>query len=133
MAYFLHIAVGSSSRQGKFPFFASPAGRGPRGCTLLPQDFAAIFSQPANVDEKTARSAKGVWYNNGASMIPLYLTAKHRANDGGLEFIFEYRLTPNPEHDLDIFFEKMRTALNLGAEDPNIKVSEILEKCAIER
>ena len=84
-----------------------------------------------NVDEKTARSAKGVWYNNGASMIPLYLTAKHRANDGGLEFIFEYRLTPNPEHDLDVFFEKMRAALNLGAADPNIKVSEILEKCTI--
>ena len=86
-----------------------------------------------NVDEKTARSAKGVWYNNGASMIPLYLTAKHRANDGGLAFIFEYRLTPNPEHDLDVFFEKMRVALNLGANNPDIKVSEILEKCAVER
>ena len=86
-----------------------------------------------NVDEKTAKSAKGVWYNNGASMIPLYLTARHRANDGGLEFIFEYRLTPNPEHDIDVFFQKMRIALNLGAKNPGIKVGEILEKCAVER
>lgn len=86
-----------------------------------------------NIDEETARSAKGVWYNNGASMIPLYLTARHRANDGGLEFIFEYRLTPNPEHDLDVFFEKMRLALNLGAENPKISVGDLLEKCAVER
>lgn len=85
-----------------------------------------------NVDEKTAKSAKGVWYNNGASMIPLYLTARHRANDGGLEFIFEYRLTPDPEHDLDVFFRTMRLALNLGAEDPEITVGELLKKCAVD-
>ena len=86
-----------------------------------------------NIDEKTARSAKGVWYNNGASMSPLYLTARHRANDGGLEFIFEYRLSPNPEHDLDVFFQKMRLALKLGAENPEIQVGEMLKKCAVER
>lgn len=86
-----------------------------------------------NIDEETAKSAKGVWYNNGASMIPLYLTARHRANDGGLEFIFEYRLSPNPEHDLDVFFQKMRLALKLGAENPEIKVGEMLKKCAVER
>lgn len=86
-----------------------------------------------NVDEKTARSAKGVWYNNGASMIPLYLTARHRESDGGLEFIFEHRLTPDPDHDLDVFFEKMHKALLLGASKPEITVGEILEKCAVER
>ena len=86
-----------------------------------------------NVDEETARSAKGVWYNNGASMIPLYLTARHRASDGGLEFIFEYRLTPNPERDIDVFFQKMRLALNLGAENPDITTGEILKNCAVER
>ncbi|MDO4380123.1 MAG: condensation domain-containing protein [Clostridia bacterium] len=86
-----------------------------------------------NIDEETARSAKGVWYNNGASMIPLYLTARHRANDGGLEFIFEYRLTPDPEHDLDVFFETMRKSLNIIAKNPKIKVGDLLKECAVEK
>ena len=84
-----------------------------------------------NLDEETARTAKGVWYNNGASMIPLYITARHRAEDGGLEFVFEYRKTPDPTYDLTVFFRVLHDALMLGTEDPEIKVGDILDKAAI--
>lgn len=84
-----------------------------------------------NIDEETARTAKGVWYNNGASMIPVYITARHRAADGGLQFVFEYRKTPEPRRDLKIFFEKIRTTLLMGAENPDVKVGDILEKAAV--
>lgn len=84
-----------------------------------------------NIDEETAKSARGIWYNNGASMIPVYITARHRANDGGLQFVFEYRKTPDPEKDLHVFFDKIRLTLTMGTENPDITVGEILEKGAL--
>ena len=42
-------------------------------------------------------TVKSIWYNNGATMIPLYVTVLHRAYDGGLDFIFEYRKEPECE------------------------------------
>lgn len=106
--------------------------------TALPDstyDSVGFSYQPlmvvANIDEETAKTARGVWYNNGASMIPVYITARHRANDGGLEFVFEYRKEPYPVRDLKIFFEKLRLTLNMGAENPDITVGEILQKAAL--
>ncbi len=84
-----------------------------------------------NKDEETERTARGVWYNNGASMIPVYITARHRTNDGGLDFTFEYRKEPEPRRDLKIFFEKIKTTLLMGAENPEVKVGEILKKAEI--
>ncbi|MGN1417801.1 MAG: condensation domain-containing protein [Acutalibacteraceae bacterium] len=84
-----------------------------------------------NVDEETAKSAESYWYNNGASMIPLYLTVRHRASDGGFEFVFEYRKDPDPVYDIEVFYKKLYEAMMLGADNPNIKVSEILEKTAV--
>ena len=84
-----------------------------------------------NLDEHTAKTAKGVWYNNGASMIPLYITARHRAADGGLEFVFEYRKTPDPSYDLQVFFKKLHDSLMLGAANPDITVGEILKSVAV--
>ncbi len=84
-----------------------------------------------NIDEETAKTARGIWYNNGASMIPVYITARHRANDGGLEFVFEYRKEPNPVRDLEIFFSKVRLAINMGTENPDVTVAEILERAAL--
>lgn len=84
-----------------------------------------------NVDEETAKSAISIWYNNGASMIPLYLTIRHRAADGGFQFVFEYRKEPDPKYDLEVFFKKMYDALMLGAENADIKVGEILEKAKV--
>ena len=84
-----------------------------------------------NLDEQTAKTAKGVWYNNGASMIPLYITARHRAEDGGLEFVFEYRKTPDPTYDLTVFFRVLHDALMLGTENPAMKVGDLLDKAAI--
>ncbi len=91
------------------------------------QPFLAI----PNVDEETEKSARGVWYNNGASMIPVYITARHRASDGGLQFCFEYRKTPDPKRDLQIFFKKVKITLLEGSKNPEIKVAEILEKAAL--
>lgn len=67
------------------------------------------------------------WFNNGASMIPLYLTVKHRTSDKGFNFIFEYRKTPDPSYDIKIFFKKLENALLSGAEDIYVKVQHILD------
>ncbi len=84
-----------------------------------------------NINDEIAKTAKGVWYNNGASMIPVYITARHRANDGGLDFVFEYRKEPYPVEDLKIFFNKIKIALLAGAENPDVKVGEILKKAEL--
>ena len=79
-----------------------------------------------SIDEEMKNTAKSIWYNNGATMIPLYVTIKHRSVDNGLDFVFEYRQQPEAEYDLRILFKKIESALLLGAENPNITVGEIL-------
>ena len=81
--------------------------------------------------EEIAKTAKGIWYNNDYSAQNLYLTVKHRLNDNGFEFIFEYRISENPLHDLEIFYDKMITAIMLGTENPDMTVGEILDKIAL--
>lgn len=71
------------------------------------------------------------WLNNGASMIPLYLTVKHRTSDNGFDFIFEYRKDPDPVYDLKIFYKKLEAALLEGASDPFVKTGEILSRNAL--
>lgn len=80
-----------------------------------------------NFDEETERSSQSFWYNIGATMLPFYLTVRHRANDGGFEFVFEYRKEPDPRYDIEVFFDKIMKSLLKGAEDPQIKVGDILE------
>lgn len=82
-------------------------------------------------NEEIRKTAKGVWYTSDYSAQNFYLTAKHRLNDNGLEFIFEYRISEDPAADLAIFYEKMKTALLMGAEDPNRTIGEILDKTAL--
>lgn len=76
-------------------------------------------------------TAKNIWYNNGATMIPLYVTVVHRTDDNGLDFIFEYRVEPEAEYDLRILYSKIERSLILGAENPDITVGEILNKIAL--
>ncbi len=80
-----------------------------------------------SIDDEMERTAQSIWYNNGATMIPLYVTVKHRAVDNGLDFVFEYRQEPEAEYDLRILFSKIEKALLLGAENPDITVGEILD------
>ncbi len=81
-----------------------------------------------SIDEEMEKTACSIWYNNGATMIPLYVTVKHRAVDNGLDFVFEYRQEPEAEYDLRILFSKIEKTLLLGAENPEIPVGEILDK-----
>ena len=74
---------------------------------------------------------KNIWYNNGAIMIPLYVTVRHRAVDGGFDFIFEYRREQKAEYDLTVLYSKIEKALLIGAENPDITVSEILKNIAV--
>ena len=78
--------------------------------------------------EEIAKTAKGIWYNNDYSAQNLYLTVKHRLNDNGFEFIFEYRTSENPLEDLKVFYDKMITAVMTGVENPDVPMSEILDK-----
>ena len=71
------------------------------------------------------------WFNNGASMIPLYLTVKHRTSDNGFDFIFEYRKDPYPVYDLKIFYKKLEAALLAGAENVFVKTGQILSENAV--
>ena len=92
--------------------------------------YQPLMSMPA-FNEEMAKTAKSVWYNNGACMLPLYITARHRAEDNGFEFIFEVRKEPDSIYDLNVFYKKVRDTLVLGAENPDMTVGEILEKIAI--
>jgi hypothetical protein len=83
------------------------------------------------IDEEMEKTAKSIWYNNGATMIPLYVTIRHRKQDGGLEFCFEYRKEPPAEYDLRILYTKIEKALLMGAENPDITVGEILKEIAL--
>ena len=74
---------------------------------------------------------RSIWYNNGATMIPLYLTVRHRAEDEGFTFVFEYRKQPDPQKDLTVFYKKIHGALMIGAENPDVSVAEILKKNAV--
>ena len=56
------------------------------------------------------------------------LAVKHRANDNGLEFIFEHQLCENAEDDLKILYPKMVKAILLGVRNPEITMGEILDQ-----
>lgn len=84
-----------------------------------------------SISEEMEKSVKSIWYNNGATMIPLYVTVKHRTSDEGLDFIFEYRKEPESLYDLSILYQKITRAMLIGADDPDITVGEILEKIAL--
>ncbi len=77
------------------------------------------------------KNVKSVWYNNGACMLPLYVTVMHRAEDNGFDFVFEHRKDPDPVYDLNIFYKKVHDTLVLCADNPQITVGEILEKIAV--
>ncbi len=85
----------------------------------------------ASIDEKMAETSRTIWYNNGATMIPLYVTVLHRTSDNGLDFIFEYRKEPEAEYDLKVLYSKIADTLVIGAENPEITVGEILNKIAL--
>jgi len=78
--------------------------------------------------EEIRATTKGIWYNNDFSAQNLYLTVKHRANDNGFEFIFEYRTCENSLEDLKVLYPKMIEAIMLGVKNPDITMGEILEK-----
>ena len=78
------------------------------------------------INDEMAKTVKSIWYNNGAIMIPLYVTVCHRAVDGGFDFIFEYRREQEAEYDLTVLYSKIEKALMSFAENPDITVGEIL-------
>ena len=83
--------------------------------------------------EEMKNSSRGFWYNNDASVQPLYLTVMHRSYDNGLDFNFEYRTANSPLDELYHFYDKLRDTLLMGIENPEVKVSEILEKIKEDR
>ena len=83
--------------------------------------------------EEMKNTSRGFWYNNDSSVQPLYLTVMHRANDNGLDFNFEYRIVNNPVDELHHFYDKIHDTLLMGIENPDVKVSEILEKIKEDR
>ncbi len=92
--------------------------------------YQPLMEMPS-IDGNSPVDLKSVWYNNGACMLPLYVTVRHRAKDKGFEFIFEYRKEPDPVYDLNVFYKKVHDILVLCSENPEITVGEILEKTAI--
>ena len=85
----------------------------------------------ASIDEQMEKTVKSIWYNNGATMIPLYVTVKHRTVDNGLDFIVEYRKEPEAQYDLTLLYQKMVRSMVIGADNPDITVGEILETIAL--
>ncbi len=96
--------------------------------------FGLSYQPPVKItplDDEMVNTVKSIWYNNGATMIPLYVTVLHRAVDGGLDFIFEYRKEPECEYDLRVLYSKIEKTLILASENPDITVGEILDKIAL--
>ncbi len=87
--------------------------------------------QTTCIDGEMKATLRSIWYNNGATMIPLYLTVSHRAEDGGLDFNFEYRREQQAEYDLTVFYSKMEKVFLLASENPDITVGELLERVKI--
>ena len=81
---------------------------------------------PCESDEVRA-TCIGVWYPTDFSAQNLYLTIKHRANDNGLEFIFDYRTCENSLEDLKVFYPKIVEAIMAGVKNPQITMGEILD------
>ena len=52
----------------------------------------------------------------------------HRSNDGGLDFIFEYRTNNNPLEDVTILNDKLRRSILIGMENPEMTIGEVLDK-----
>lgn len=80
-----------------------------------------------SIDDEMKDSLRSVWYNNGATMIPLYLTVSHRASDGGLDFNFEFRKEQQAAYDLTVFYNKMVRIFEFATENPDIQVGKILK------
>lgn len=80
-----------------------------------------------SIDDEMKDSLRAVWYNNGATMIPLYLTVSHRASDGGLDFNFEFRKEQQAAYDLTVFYNKMVRIFEFATENPDIQVGKILK------
>ena len=84
-----------------------------------------------SIDDEMKDSLRAVWYNNGATMIPLYLTVSHRASDGGLDFNFEFRKEQQAAYDLTVFYNKMVRIFEFATENPDIQVGKILKPIEI--
>ncbi len=84
-----------------------------------------------SIDDDMKESLRAVWYNNGATMIPLYLTVSHRASDGGLDFNFEFRSEQQAAYDLTVFYNKMERIFEFATENPDIEVGKILKPIEI--
>lgn len=96
--------------------------------------FGLSYQPPVKItciDTDMEDSVRSIWYNNGATMIPLYVTVLHRSSDSGIDFIFEYRKEPEAEYDLSVLYTKIRDTLIIGTKNPDITVGEILKKIAL--
>lgn len=87
--------------------------------------------QTTCIDDSMKETLRTIWYNNGATMIPLYLTVSHRPSDGGLDFNFEYRREQQAEYDLMVFYSKMEKIFSLAVQNPDITVGEVLKAVEI--
>ncbi len=83
------------------------------------------------IDDEMKNSLRSIWYNNGATMIPLYLTVSHRSEDAGFDFNFEFRREQKAAYDLTVFYSKMEKMLSLAVSDPDITVGELLKELAV--
>ncbi|MBQ6601560.1 MAG: hypothetical protein IIX36_07940 [Clostridia bacterium] len=83
------------------------------------------------IDDEMKNSLRSIWYSNGATMIPLYLTVSHRAQDGGLDFNFEYRREQQAAYDLAVFYSKMEKIFRMAVQNPDVTVGEILKETEI--
>ncbi|MBQ6862979.1 MAG: hypothetical protein IJO14_01950 [Clostridia bacterium] len=86
---------------------------------------------PVCIDDEMKNSLRSIWYNNGATMIPLYLTVSHRSEDAGLDFNFEFRREQKAAYDLTVFYNKMEKMLELVVNNPDITVGELLKEMEI--
>lgn len=72
------------------------------------------------------------WYCNGAASQNLYLTVMHNIQTSGLDFYFEYKVFKYKPIELQNIFNYMYKILEMGVENPEIKISELLSIQSLE-
>ncbi len=70
---------------------------------------------------------KSRWYTSGRQPMPMYITAMHRAGDGGLNFYFGYQTDVATPEEIEFLYYFTGRVLFRSIENPNKTIQEIID------
>ena len=70
---------------------------------------------------------KSWWYSSGKQPKPMYITAMHRPNDGGLNFYFGYQTECATPEEIEFLYYFTGRVLFRSIENPDKTIKEIID------